>query len=489
MPPVVMAGILLLLLQGRFFAGEDKEPAKPKEQDKQLIATLKSVINTGADIYNKMGDRNGCYRYYQGALTALRPMLEGHPKLQEEVKKGLADAERLPFPGDRAFALNKLLVKIHDHLSPKKGTTSDKKTLWDRLGGEENVTKIVDDFTKAAGSDKKVNFFRMGIKDLGEVDVPRFKRQMMYFISAHTDGPYQYKGKSMKDAHKGMLITDEEFDATAQHLRDALKKNGVAPDDIKAVMDVVEKTRKDIVEAKKGSPEKQTLWERLGGKKNVEKIIDDFIASAAQDPKVNVTRNGKYKLEGEALAKLKEHLIAFISQHSGGPIKYEGKNMKEVHKGMGITDAEYTAAEGHLKKALEMNDVAKDAVKEVMKGVEEARKEIVEKKGDKNGKAGDKDDQAASVSGKITFDGKPLAAGSVSFHSAKDKTAIKAKALINQDGTFAVKMPPGEYKVAVTVTVQGQNVIPARYGDPEKTNLVFQAAAGKNTCDLQLNSK
>jgi hemoglobin len=52
----------------------------------------------------------------------------------------------------------------------------------------------------------------------------------------------------MKSAHKGMKITDAEFDAFAEHLKKALEKNGAAPDDVKTVMGVAESTRKDIVE-------------------------------------------------------------------------------------------------------------------------------------------------------------------------------------------------------------------------------------------------
>jgi truncated hemoglobin YjbI len=56
----------------------------------------------------------------------------------------------------------------------------------------------------------------------------------------------------MKEVHKGMGITDKEFDAVAADLRQALVKlNGVKDADAKELLDIVGTTRKDIVEEKK----------------------------------------------------------------------------------------------------------------------------------------------------------------------------------------------------------------------------------------------
>ena len=54
----------------------------------------------------------------------------------------------------------------------------------------------------------------------------------------------------MKEAHKGMGITDVEFDAIAQALVKALKKNGVRQAEIDELVSAVAGTRKDIVEKK-----------------------------------------------------------------------------------------------------------------------------------------------------------------------------------------------------------------------------------------------
>ena len=47
------------------------------------------------------------------------------------------------------------------------------------------------------------------------------------------------------------------------------------------------------------------------------------------------------------------NLVNQICQASGGPCKYTGKTMKEAHKGMGITDADFGALVEDLVKALD----------------------------------------------------------------------------------------------------------------------------------------
>src|SRR5262249_56388313 len=105
-----------------------------------------------------------------------------------------------------------------------------------------------------------------------------------------------------------------------------------------------------------------------------------LVAGAAQDPKVDFFRGGKFPLDEQGVAKLKKQLVELISEASGGPLKYKGKSMKEVHKGMNITDEQFDALAGHLKKALEDNGAKEPDIKAVLDAVEKTRKEIVEKK-------------------------------------------------------------------------------------------------------------
>jgi hypothetical protein len=56
------------------------------------------------------------------------------------------------------------------------------------------------------------------------------------------------------------------------------------------------------------------------------------------------------------------------------------------------------------------------------------------------------DIDTTSVTGNVTYQGKPLANGSVTFHPEKGHPVA---AVIDTSGDYAVDLPPGDYRVAV----------------------------------------
>jgi hemoglobin len=122
-----------------------------------------------------------------------------------------------------------------------------------------------------------------------------------------------------------------------------------------------------------------TLWDRLGGEKNVRKVIDDFVALAAPDPNVDFFRGGKFPLDAAGVAKLKQLLVEQVSAVSGGPFKYSGRSMEETHKGMNITQAQFLALAGHLKTAMEKNGAKPADVQAVLGVIGGTAKDIVGK--------------------------------------------------------------------------------------------------------------
>ena len=95
----------------------------------------------------------------------------------------------------------------------------------------------------------------------------------------------------------------------------------------------------------------KTLYSRLGGKKAITAVVDEFVNNCAGDGRINKFFADTAK-DPKRLAKFKKNLVNQICQVSGGPCKYTGKDMKTAHKGMGITDADFTALVEDLVKAL-----------------------------------------------------------------------------------------------------------------------------------------
>jgi len=125
---------------------------------------------------------------------------------------------------------------------------------------------------------------------------------------------------------------------------------------------------------------KEPLWDRLGGEKAVRAVVHDFAVTGATDPKVNFTRGGKYPLDGKGMDRLEQRLVEMISAATGGPLKYTGRDMKEVHKGMAITNAEFTALVDVLKSTLKKFEVRRPEIEELLEIVGSTKRDIVEEK-------------------------------------------------------------------------------------------------------------
>jgi hemoglobin len=116
------------------------------------------------------------------------------------------------------------------------------KTLYERLGGKEAITAVVDDFVKRVAADSQINRF------FAATDIPKFKANLVDQICEASGGPCKYKGKDMKSAHKGMGITNAHFDALGNDLVASLNHFKVPEKEKSELLAVLGPMRKDIVE-------------------------------------------------------------------------------------------------------------------------------------------------------------------------------------------------------------------------------------------------
>lgn len=115
-------------------------------------------------------------------------------------------------------------------------------TVFDSLGGREAVASVVDDFYDRVLTDERV------VHHFEDSDTTALRAHQVQFISAVTGGPVEYTGNDMREAHRGMGITHEEFDVVADHLDAALAENGVGEGAREQVRSTVESLRPEIVE-------------------------------------------------------------------------------------------------------------------------------------------------------------------------------------------------------------------------------------------------
>jgi hemoglobin len=122
------------------------------------------------------------------------------------------------------------------------GTTMmEKKSLYDRLGGTPAITAVVDDFIGNVAGDARIN------KRFATADIPRLKRMLVDQICQASGGPCTYTGASMKDAHKGMNITDAEFNSLVEDLVKSLDKFKVGAQEKNDLLGALGGMKPDIV--------------------------------------------------------------------------------------------------------------------------------------------------------------------------------------------------------------------------------------------------
>jgi hemoglobin len=81
-------------------------------------------------------------------------------------------------------------------------------------------------------------------------NVENFKERMVEFIALAAGGPAQYQGRDMGSVHKGMRISNSEFDAMIGDIKTSMERLNIARQEQKEVLAIFETTRKEIVEEK-----------------------------------------------------------------------------------------------------------------------------------------------------------------------------------------------------------------------------------------------
>src|SRR5499425_3585927 len=79
------------------------------------------------------------------------------------------------------------------------------KSLYDRLGGKQAITAVVDEFVGRVATDNRINHFFAATAS-NPAQLASFKMKLIDQICEASGGPCRYTGKDMKSAHRGMGI-------------------------------------------------------------------------------------------------------------------------------------------------------------------------------------------------------------------------------------------------------------------------------------------
>jgi hemoglobin len=118
-------------------------------------------------------------------------------------------------------------------------------SLYKRLGGYDALAAVTDDFIIRLATDKTLGRFFVGASDNSKM---RIRQLVLDQLCAATGGPCVYIGRDMKTAHKGLGITEEDWNISVKHLLATLAKFKVPEKEQKEVAGAITGLKGDIVE-------------------------------------------------------------------------------------------------------------------------------------------------------------------------------------------------------------------------------------------------
>ena len=114
-----------------------------------------------------------------------------------------------------------------------------------------------------------------------------------------------------------------------------------------------------------------TLYARMGGAPVVAKVVEDVIDRSAADPRT------ARSFKDAKVERIKEKLREQICALAGGPCRYTGDPMTEVHKGLKINEAEFYVMVQFLRESLERAGVRDAEKNDLLRLLAPMKREIV----------------------------------------------------------------------------------------------------------------
>ena len=117
-----------------------------------------------------------------------------------------------------------------------------------------------------------------------------------------------------------------------------------------------------------------TLFDKYGGVPVVTEIVRDFYKRILKRP------NLRRYFEGVSMEHLIQHQIAFVSLAMGKtPEHYLGRNMKQAHRGVGITSASFDLVMEILGDSLRAYEITEDDIEIIVGNIKRFKRDIVER--------------------------------------------------------------------------------------------------------------
>ncbi|OAN89077.1 cyanoglobin [Marinobacter sp. EhC06] len=104
-----------------------------------------------------------------------------------------------------------------------------------------------------------------------------------------------------------------------------------------------------------------SLYQQLGEREGIANVVEDLLYLIVEDERIN------QQFKGMDVAQFHRNLTDQLCELSGGPCAYSGREMRELHADMAITDTQFNALAENLILAMEQNDIPTGAQNRLIK--------------------------------------------------------------------------------------------------------------------------
>ena len=113
------------------------------------------------------------------------------------------------------------VVAVVPHVASAQAMKASGPSLYQRIGGYDAVAAVTDDFIGRLATDPKLGKFFAGHST---DSLTKLRQHVIDFVCIATGGPCAYTGRDMKTAHKGLGISEADWNAAVNHFIATLDK-------------------------------------------------------------------------------------------------------------------------------------------------------------------------------------------------------------------------------------------------------------------------
>ena len=119
----------------------------------------------------------------------------------------------------------------------------------------------------------------------------------------------------------------------------------------------------------------KSLYERLGGYEGITTFVEDLLPRLEGDSQLGRFWQNR---GDDGIAREKQLLVDYLCSSAGGPMYYTGRDMKTSHKGMKISESDWSIFLDHAGATMKALQIAKQECDDVVEFVLSTKDDIVE---------------------------------------------------------------------------------------------------------------